>query len=61
MMIGPSVITEYGSKLLVQLVQLIVMLTLGKFPSNSHETPIALKDGELILHIKASAMHQKIK
>ena len=55
MMIGPSVITEY-LKLLVQLVQSTVMLTLGKFPSNSHDTPLAPKYGELILHIKASVI-----
>ena len=60
MIIGPSVMTEYGLKLLVQLVHLTVMLTLGKFPSNSHDTPIALKDGELILHIKISAMCRNI-
>ena len=48
MIIGSSVMMEYGLKLLVQLVHLTVILTLGKFPSNSHDTPIALKDGELI-------------
>ena len=53
---GPSVMTEYGLKLLVQLIHLTVMLTLGKFHSNSHDTPIALKDGEIILHIKTSAI-----
>ena len=60
MIIGPSVMTEYGLKLLVQLIHLTVMLTLGKFPSNSHDTPIALKDGELILHIKTSTMCRNI-
>ena len=30
-------------------------LTLVKFPSNSHDTSIALKDDELILHAKAPA------
>ena len=53
--------TEYGLKLLVQLVHLTVILTLGKFPSNSHDTPIALKNEELILHIKTSAMCKNIK
>ena len=56
MIIGPSVMTEYGLKLLVQPIHLTVMLTFGKFPSNSHDTPIALKDGEFILHIKTSAI-----
>ena len=55
MMIGPSATTD-DLKLLVQLVHSTVMLTLGKFPSNSHDTPIVSKDGELILHIKASVI-----
>ena len=37
----------------VQLVQLITRLTLTKIPSNSHDTAIVLKDGELILQTTA--------
>ena len=61
MIIGPSVMMKYSLKLLVQLVHLTEMLTLGNFPSNSHDTPIALPDGELILHIKISAIRRNIK
>ena len=62
MIIGPSVMMEYSLKLLVQLVHLTEMLTLGNFPSNSHDTPIALPDGELIiLHIKISAIRTYIE
>ena len=53
MTIGLLSSVVWYSELPVQLIHLRVTLTLAKFPSNSHDMLIALKDGELILHLKA--------
>ena len=50
----------YTARLPIQLIQLRMTPTLTKFPSSSHDIPIVLKDGELILHTKAPAYRNNL-